>query len=108
MMAGEGATRVRRPHLLTRIALPDVPDGPAPVQLIAAQHPVAHKQRAVGRDSQPDRAKILAPLNEWLPLRRDRGTVRTLDVALDPVIGPRGHEQVAEVLGRQTIGFIAE
>src|SRR5687768_1322091 len=48
--AQEGLPRVARPVPPNRLARPDVPDGPAVVQCVIAQDPVADEQRAVRGD----------------------------------------------------------
>src|SRR5262245_42717023 len=100
MQALEAQPRVGRPLWLGRVLLSNVPDRPAAVELVVAQHPVANKERSIRRHRKSDWSKVLAALHERQPLGGDTGPIFLHTVALNAMIRPRGHEQVAEIVRR--------
>ena len=91
-----------------RILRPHAPHPSLPVQVVVLQHPVAHEQRSVRREGDPDGSEILAAGDQRL---RDRLEARPLLLepeAVDAVVPPARHQQVAEVLLREGVVLVGQ
>src|SRR5438128_1351264 len=54
------------------------------------------------------RSKFIASLNESFQFVAEAGAALPGVIQFHAMVGPRRHEQLAEILARQTIGFITE
>ncbi len=78
------------------------------MHLVLPQHPVAAIQAAVRRYGQANRSEIDPALDQWLGYGFERRTTLDQPEPVDPMVAPTGHQEVPNVLTRQTTRFVGD